>query len=77
MRATGQEFHAYSVGPMAASVCTTLSLEAATARLNAEHPTGIDSQWQPDPAPEFRAGQPNPCPCEQEPETHKHYLFLC
>lgn len=77
MRTDGQPFYAYAVGLVAASVCTSLSLEEATERLNSEHPTGISSHWQPSKDERFHTGQPNPCPCQQNPDTHKHYLFNC
>lgn len=71
-----KDFEAYSVGLMSASVCTSLPLEDATNRLNAEHPTGISSKWRKSDD-DFRSGQINPCPCEKHPKTHKHYLFNC
>ena len=71
------EFDAYRVGVMMASVCSSLPLDATGRRLNAERPTGIPSPWQPSGDAAFRSGEPNPCPCERNPETHKHYLFEC
>lgn len=70
------EFTAYSVGLVNASVCTRLPLEAAQARLNQEHPTGIDSQWELSEDKEFKSGETNPCQCEDD-ERNKHYLFSC
>ncbi|MCU1492208.1 MAG: hypothetical protein JWM85_3613 [Acidimicrobiaceae bacterium] len=70
------EFEAYSVGLVCASVCTSLSLEEATERLNKECPTGIRSQWQPAEDKTFSGGQPNPCDCKDHP-GNKHYLFNC
>ena len=72
-----KDFYAYSVGMCNASVCTSLSSEEATARLNAEHPTGISSQWALSDAAYFSKGEPHPCPCEHSPETHRHLLFHC
>ena len=74
---TTQAFQVYSYGPICASVCTSLSLAEATRRLNQERPTGIESQWRKSKDKTFRTGQPNPCPCENNPSTHKHYLFNC
>ena len=71
------EFAPYAIGIAAASVCSSLSLEETGRRLNDESPTGIPSPWQPSGDAEFRSGEPNPCPCERNPETHKHYLFEC
>jgi hypothetical protein len=59
-----------------ASVCSSLSIEETTARLNVKHPTGIASQWQLS-GDKFKGGQENPCPCDKAPDTHKHYLFEC
>jgi hypothetical protein len=69
-------FDVYVMGIVHASVCTDLPVDAATARLNAEHPTGIDSAWQPSTDSTFLGGQPNPCVCERDP-TRKHFLFSC
>jgi hypothetical protein len=70
-------FEAYAVGITHASVCTSMPLEEATEELNATHPTGIESQWSLSENTHFASGKPNPCPCEDHPETHKHYLFNC
>jgi hypothetical protein len=70
------EFDAYSVGICAASVCTRLSDAETTARLNAEHPTGIRSVWEIDPAPTFKCGLPNPGTCELDPRN-RHILYRC
>ena len=72
-----KDFEAYLVGIVYASVCSALSLEETTARLNAEHPTGIRSQWELSPDKKFASGGDNPCPCDRAPTTHKHYLFNC
>lgn len=70
------DFTAYAVGFVFASVCTSLTDQEATERLNAEHPTGIGSRWFI--APEaFLSGDPNGCPCDQWPATHRHILFAC
>lgn len=71
-----REFDAYVVGPVYASVCTSLSDEEATRRLNAEHPTGIASAWAVSSDATFSGGQPNPCPCPQYP-GNRHVLFSC
>ena len=69
------DYEAYSVGLCCASVCTSLSLAETTRRLNLEHPTGI-APWKKVDEP-FRTGEPNPCQCNENPKTHKHYLFVC
>jgi hypothetical protein len=70
-----KEFEAYAVGICAASVCTSLPVAKAAARLNAECPTGV-GPWRIS-SEDFKGGQPNPCPCDRAPATHKHYLFNC
>ena len=72
-----KEFDAYSVGICAMSVCSSLPVEEIVDRANLEYPTGISSRWGLSEATEFHSGQPNPCPCEENPETHKHYLLVC
>ena len=70
-------FEAYSVGLVSASACSSLSPEETEKQMNAEHPTGIGSDWTLADDEAFSTGQPNPCPCEISPETHTHYLFHC
>lgn len=72
-----KDFEAYAVGVVCASVCSSLSLEETTGRLNEEHPTGIHSGWALSKDPAFKTGESNPKPCERSPTTHKHYLFNC
>lgn len=72
-----KEFETYRMGLVYASVCTSLPLEVATERLNAEHPTGGQSAWEPSENESFATGQSNPCACNDHPETHRHYLFTC
>jgi hypothetical protein len=71
------DFAAYSMGLIYASVCTSLSDDDATDRLNAEHPAGTVGGWTIASDPTFAAGEPNPCPCNRRPETHRHILFSC
>lgn len=71
------DFTAYSVGLMTASVCTSLPIGKATKRLNIEHPTGTDTEWKLSDDKTFAGDRPNPGPCERKPETHVHYLFNC
>lgn len=72
-----KKFEAYSVSICYASVCTSLSAKEAARRLNQEHPTGTQTQWQLSDDRNFRSGEANPHPCEMYPATHKHYLFEC
>lgn len=69
------DFKAYSVGLCFASVCTSLSLSESTQRLNLEYSTGV-GPWEKSDE-KFRTGDSNPCPCNENPQTHKHYLFVC
>ena len=71
------EFVAYKVGICNASICTSLPIEEALERLNEQHLTGIASQWVLSEDEHFATGQTNPCPCNENPDTHKHYLCGC
>lgn len=70
------DFEVYSIGMCCASVCTTLSDEAATLRLNLEEPA-TPAVWAISADKTFHSGQPNPNPCENSPDTHRHILFNC
>lgn len=72
----GPAFVAYSVGMCSASVCTSLTDEEATQRLNASHPTGISSRWRLPDEP-LAYGERNGRPCPDRPQTHRHLLFHC
>ena len=71
-----KEFDIYSKGICFSSVCSSLPLEETEKLLNLENPTGIDSKWKLSKE-NFRTGEDNPCVCERNPATHKHYLFEC
>lgn len=73
---TTDQFTVYSLGLCYASVCSSLSPEETTERLNREAPTGINHPWSL-AEEDFSNGAPNPCACEHTPLTHKHYLFSC
>lgn len=71
------EFMPYSVGVVAASVCTSLPIDEVTRRLNQLHPTGV-APWHRSKDKFFAGGQtPNGGACPDYPETHKHFLFNC
>jgi hypothetical protein len=70
------EFCVYATGPACCSVCSSLSIEETTKRLNRENPSGL-GPWQPSKDATFSGGEPQPSPCERSPATHKHYLFNC
>ncbi|MGW5259626.1 hypothetical protein ACWEQG_01545 [Microbispora sp. NPDC004025] len=63
------------IGLCTAIVCTALSTEEMTARLNTDHPTGISSRWEI--ADHFPDGTPNGKPCDEQPGTRRHLLFEC
>jgi hypothetical protein len=65
---------AYSIGLGFASVCTNLDDDAATDRLNLQHPTGVQP-WHVHGEP-FADGSPNPSPCPDR-EQCRHILFSC
>jgi len=69
----------YALGILAVSVCAPTDMPPAmvVARVNELEPTGISSDWTLDPAPFFRAGQPNPCKCDRHPDDRTHYLLKC
>lgn len=70
------EFTVYDVGLCYASVCTRLDDDAATERLNSEHPTGF-TPWQVSTDATFADGSsPNPCPCPDD-VRNRHVLFNC
>lgn len=68
-------FTVYSMGLCMASVCTSLSVEEAAARLNIQEPAGGTLEWRLADEP-FRTGEPNPCPCN-DGGGNRHMLFEC
>jgi hypothetical protein len=76
LKEASKDFEPYSVGLVHASVCSELSPEETETRMNAEHPTGIASDWTISEET-FSDGTPNPAPCNLKPDTHKHYLMVC
>ena len=71
------EIEFYSIGLCCMSVCFSLPVDDVIERANSEHPTGISSRWYLSDDKTFKTGQTNPCSCERNPETHKHYLLNC
>ena len=72
-----KDFEIYTVGVCHASICTSLPIGEAVIRANGEHPAGTTTDWKFSEDSNFASGQSNPCPCERNPETHKHYLLVC
>jgi len=76
MRDKDREFYIYSIGMFSISVCSSLSIEEITERLNKEVPTGIESRWKLAEEKVFKDGTPMPHQCHMRAEN-KHYLFHC
>lgn len=67
----------YSKGLVHLSVCAPKSMqrEVVEARVNEQHPTGLDHGWQVS-NDEFRDGAANPHTCEDDPDR-QHWLMVC
>ncbi len=68
-------FMVYAEGICSASVCSSLPKREVNRRMRSRL-TGV-TPWRPSRDKTFASGEPNPCLCDQNPETHKHYLFHC
>lgn len=66
----------YAVGLVAASVCTNGTLENALTVIDATHPTGLGHGWSHS-NDVFRGHHSNTLPCNNQPDTHTHYLLQC
>lgn len=71
-----QDFSVYACGLYYTRVCTSLSDEEATRRLNEAFPTGLDHGWEIADE-DFIDGSPNGKKCELYTNTHRHILFRC
>ena len=69
-----EDFVVYNEGLCYASVCSSLPVEEVQARMQ-RRPSGTTRGWRLSEEA-FAGGQPNPCPCDQRPDTHKHYVFV-
>lgn len=69
----------YAVGICKASVCADKKLKPKEVEkiFNVMNPAGTRHGWKLSKDRHFSGGEPNPCPCDQHPETRKHYLFEC
>lgn len=67
----------YAKGPLSLSVCSPFDPEETTRRVNVQHRCGTELGWMLSADPTFATGEPNPCPCEREPDTHMHYFYDC
>ena len=70
----GPEFMVYSEGLLYAWVCSPLHHSEVESRM-ASRPCGTRHGWTLSDHSELASGESNPCPCEDDPETRKHYLF--
>jgi len=72
-----EEMEVYANGLVHCSVCTNVKTRKRIEQMvNQKNPTGIQSKWVIS-KDDFRTGETNPCPCERNPKTHKHYLMEC
>ena len=75
---TNEELIVYGNGLVECSVCTNVTDEKRIVELvNMKNPTGLSHGWIISKDPKFLSGESNPCPCNQNPKTHKHYLMMC
>lgn len=70
------DFEVFGLGPLCASVCTSLTPEEAELALNVECPTEVRTRWTLSEDKTFAGGEPMPCECPDNP-GNKHYLFNC
>lgn len=74
-----KEVDVYAIGMCYMSVCAPIEfdIDAIELIVNMRHPTGIERKWTMSADSTFITGQPNPCPCDGNPLTKKHYLLDC
>lgn len=70
----GPDFRVHE-GLCFATVCTPLLQAEVVARME-RRPCGTTPGWRFSREP-FSDESLNPCPCDRDPETHRHYLFVC
>lgn len=76
---SNREVEVYHVGLVCLSACAPkdMPIEEVESLINVQHPTGIASAWRKSKDPTFKAGEPNPCPCNDHPDGRVHYLLEC
>jgi hypothetical protein len=67
----GDDFERLQEALLGVQVCTSLSDEEATARMNLT-PSGTSHGWQLTDLPDAQ-----PVPCAEKPSTHRHLVFEC
>lgn len=70
--------HIYRSGLCHCSVCVPKDMvrDEIVSEVNSQHPTGLDHGWSISDEPTFKAGEPNPCRCDQD-ASRLHYLMVC
>ncbi len=77
MKTKMKDLTIYSNGLCYCSVCTSMDdPKEIEAEVNRQNPTGLISRWKIS-KDLFNTGKKNPNVCNQNPETHKHYLLSC
>lgn len=66
----------YSQGLCHASVCVPKDMPREEI-LRHVPPSGTQHGWRIAEAPNFKGGEPNPCPCNDHPDSRLHYLLEC
>ncbi len=74
--ASSTEFQVYSVGACFSSVCSALSIEETTKRVNEMLSPNNEIEWKLNDDKKFANGTPMPHQCPDH-AANKHYLFSC
>lgn len=69
----------YAEGFCNLSVCVpkNMPIDEVTTAINEERPSGVTHPWKHSENETFSGGEPHPCSCNKNPDTHIHYLFHC
>jgi hypothetical protein len=70
------DFKVYRMGLYTCSVCTSLTDDAATQKLNRERPSGCSSPWQLSSAEQLAGGKPNGGRCPHD-KKRRHIAYEC
>ena len=68
----------YAIGLLHVSACAPVRMGVAEVATEVDglNPTGLKHGWVVE-AEAFATGEPNPCPCNDHPETRRHWLLTC
>lgn len=74
-----EEIEVYAIGMCYMSVCAPVEFTVDDIELivNMRHPTSMDRKWMLSADAVYVYDRPNPCPCDANPLTKKHYLLDC